>query len=906
LDCDPATDPGVSTDIICDGGTIITCTNGTIHSDGSCHFDGDQVGTLFTDTSGNQVVLNPATFDVSCAGALGGATITCTAKTTDGDVDCDKTKIVMFDCPGDNFCDADDLADCDGITECCDDLSVLTDEQQECNTGSCDRGTQECVYTAANDDGVCQNNTPGDTQSGRCVTDTTTDRGTCEDFGCTDNASCDDQTDNDCTAPRDAGTCDTGAGECTNDALIACTDDDNCNACQANGDCLPEDDEDEGTPCDGGAGQCDGAGVCDDNCDGVDCADDDPCTTDACTPTATCDLSGGSPGTCSEDQSDCTTDADCLCTNTAAADDTPCAPPDPDDPNTCQGACGTCQSGTCEEKPLTCDPVNRDVVACQTRELVAIDCYLLGSGAPLILDPIITPVPDPGAPPSFAGVPYAVVPLLALNLPASLVCGFQSVVPAADVYNSFSNLSVTGGQINGLCGRDFANFCPDLLTPCTSDADCANLFDLDSWLPGTTAPIQPTDPFLSPHQKQFFDFAVGCGNAPGTCSGGTCTSDDVTECVFDNDCIGTGPGVVVPFVSGRPLGPTDPPGFVTITTPTPGAVLFSYTFDSLAAYVEVPALAATLCLGGSTSVDGSPTDACSFICAAADRTGDSSPTVGRGLLPGATDAFGDPLPGLPPINPLDSPRVMIDGTCDKIGVAACGGTKCVTSADCPLVLAGQTCDTGLGICNPVNFGFCGGGPLPDPVAGTCTVPSGDPCFVDQDCKTSLGGVCNAAVQGACATDAGTTLCLIDDDCPSPPVTGFPVCCEPFFDISGAANVCATGQPGSALAETEAPCSGQSDLTTSAGRRCEGVDTCGDCPQVTGPAPTSVYPVQQDWPIVSQCSSALGNGFGKCAGTGGTQTGDPCPNGDSDCIDSNGNGVGSAGEDYCVVPCADSV
>jgi hypothetical protein len=786
---------GVRTTITCVGGNA-DCDGNGIADLGGCTYDGDQLGDLPTNSG---IIGNPATFDILCDG-LAGATVTCTAVTTDGDMDCNKTKTVSVDCPGLNFCDQVDAGD--NLTDC--------DDNNDCTTDSCDRVAQACAYEnvpAGGPGANCSVPAPPGGGLGQCD-----GNGGCADFGCTaDNPDCDASGDECLQAPVNAclasGFCCVEGGDCTGQ-YVPVTD---------------------GTSCDTGNGTCQG-GSCLDNCDPsvINCDDGDPCTTDSCDPST-------NPGTCS---------------NVGAPDGTACVPPNPVDPSTCLGACGTCEgspNSSCVEKPITCDIVNRDVVECQTAELIAIDCYLLGSGAPLILDPIITPTAV-----AFAGVPIAVVPVLALNLPASLVCGFASVVPAANIFNSLADIAVTGAQISGLCN---AGFCPDGLTSCTLDSDCAPLIDLNSYLSGGVAGSGPPS---TPHTPTAFDFAVGCGDQTGACVGGFCNGLPVA-CSTDADCGGTGPGVIVPFVTGAPIAAGDPPGASLLTAAAPGAVLFSYGFDSLAAYVEVPALSATLCLGGGTSVAGSPTGACSFVCEQGDRTGDSSPTIGRGLKPGTTNVWGDPLTPAP--NPLDSPRVIIDGTCNKLGIGACGGTACTSTADCPLALFGQswgggTCNTGVGVCENINTNSC--------IAGQC-LGVGPGCTQDDDCDAFL------ATQGV------------------------PTCCEPFFDFSQAANVCATGQPGSALAPTEAPCQGQT--TGVAGARCLGRSTCGSCPQVTGPAPLSIFTPQQDWPIVETCSATPGNGdVGTCDGSDGTVA---CPNGDSDCT-----GVGP--ESYCVVPCADSL
>jgi hypothetical protein len=376
----------------------------------------------------------------------------------------------------------------------------------------------------------------------------------------------------------------------------------------------------------------------------------------------------------------------------------------PADGNECgDGGAGTCEGGVCvlPELPATCDPTAQGgVVPCATPELLALDCFLLGSGAPIPLDPVIEPSAA-----AFAGVPVDVTPTVTLNLPASLVCGFAAVVPAAVVYNSIANLDVAGATPAGIETTSFLGSPPS-----------------------------------TPHGGVPFDFAVGCGNQTGACAGGFCNGG-TTACTKDDDCQETGPGVVVPFVTGSP---TSVPGTVSLTPSAAGAIGFSYGFDDIGAIIQVPALFANLCLGQIAEDNGPPTPPggfCGFTCVSADRTGDSDTS-----------------------DPNDSPRIMYDAECDKAGVAA----------------------------------------------GTC---------------------------------------------------------EPFFEFSQAANVCATGHPGSALADTEAP------------------TQCGSCQKDASYSQT-----------VALCSATPGNGdVGTCSGTNG-QT--PCPNGDSDCV--------GIKDEYCVIPCGQNL
>jgi len=166
-----------------------------------------------------------------------GAEVKCTAVTTDGDTDCDKTKTVSLICPGLTPCEAF------GGDAACDDAN-------ECTVNTCNDATGAPVCetdNTANDGNSCTPSAPG---AGMC------NGGACEGTSCA--AQCDPQVDpencdavcdndgNDCTfAP--AGTCDLGTGNCS-----ALTDRPNTFAC----------DSGAGTS---GDGTCDGAGTCESN-----------------------------------------------------------------------------------------------------------------------------------------------------------------------------------------------------------------------------------------------------------------------------------------------------------------------------------------------------------------------------------------------------------------------------------------------------------------------------------------------------------------------------------------------------------------------------------------------------------------------------------------------------------------
>ncbi len=96
LMCTPGPDPGVSTTIICTN-AVLDCTgDGT--PDAACTINANTPGARL-EVDGTLV----ADFFVECvppaSGGMSGATITCAAVTSDGDLDCDMTKVVTVNCP---------------------------------------------------------------------------------------------------------------------------------------------------------------------------------------------------------------------------------------------------------------------------------------------------------------------------------------------------------------------------------------------------------------------------------------------------------------------------------------------------------------------------------------------------------------------------------------------------------------------------------------------------------------------------------------------------------------------------------------------------------------------------------------------------------------------------------------
>jgi len=96
LSCSPGPDPGVSTIITCYD-AVLDCTGDGI-ADDSCTINSD---TPRTSPEVDDTLVGE--FFVACVSpppaGMAASSATCTALTTDGDVDCDKTKLVTVSCP---------------------------------------------------------------------------------------------------------------------------------------------------------------------------------------------------------------------------------------------------------------------------------------------------------------------------------------------------------------------------------------------------------------------------------------------------------------------------------------------------------------------------------------------------------------------------------------------------------------------------------------------------------------------------------------------------------------------------------------------------------------------------------------------------------------------------------------
>jgi hypothetical protein len=319
LDCTPGPDNGVTTTVTCEasppGSAALDCDlNGV--PDAECVFNGDTLGSVGAPPSGplapadggfavgfalcTQGIVDgtdpgcgiayPCPIPVVCDAdnkvgnpLFSGATMTCTAVTTDGDDDCQKTKTVTITGPGDSPCvqvgcfPGEDCAFCsDGIT--------CTEDICDDSTGApvCPNAPRPAGSDCSSDFGGAQAECDGN--------------GVCELLGCTGDVDCPApdgnclgqstcQGDLTCSTPppvNEGGTCDnsgvgSGAGTCdagtcnSADACgipgaPACPDADECNlgSCDTSGApyvCEIDPDLANGDSCNNGAGVCQG-GLC--------------------------------------------------------------------------------------------------------------------------------------------------------------------------------------------------------------------------------------------------------------------------------------------------------------------------------------------------------------------------------------------------------------------------------------------------------------------------------------------------------------------------------------------------------------------------------------------------------------------------------------------------------------------
>ena len=402
----------VRTTVDC-GGAPMDCTNNGIFGGAtSCTYDGNQLGSLPNPTTG-QSDPNPPDFGVNCDNELPGATITCTAYTTDGDRDCDKIKTVDVNCPG--------LSNCEvfGGDAACQAAAGTVCVTSTCNGNTCDGASAAtcCDDVNATDGTDCSAELP---PLAECL------GGACSAQACTDNASCDDF--NACTVPQ---TCNVGTGLC--EPATAVNEPDG-TLCQVT---IPDDGVCEGGSCD--------LFVC---ADAGDCDDSNPCTDDSCDTATEAGVCANKPNAANS----CTTCASGTCV--------------------CNGSTGTCDDdapatvNVCQQyspvpvnRVATCDPAQADECICEKPEFLAVDCELLGNSAPI---PLAASAQQFNV--AFAGSPAVILPQDAVVLPAALICSFIGAgFTEAIVDNSFALATYTNAIVaaDGTASTQLNSFLDD-------------------------------------------------------------------------------------------------------------------------------------------------------------------------------------------------------------------------------------------------------------------------------------------------------------------------------------------------------------------------------------------------------------------------------------------------------------
>ena len=270
LTCTPGPDPGVSTTVTCTD-AFLDCQGDGV-PDAQCDFSGDTIGDLSQQPPSFPGVPGVGGFFLTCIppalGGTPGVTAVCTAVTTDGDLDCDKTKTVEVTCPGLSPCVAQGCTPGDPGCAFCDDGNDCTEDV--CIEAG---GAATCPNASEPDGTVCTSQpAPAACVSGTCTSQNCQVVGCppstnpcLQDAVCTTGPACDPQLPNpagtacDAGAGASSGACDgTAAGTCVDICSFnpACPDDTGPNALCTAASCDPADGTCGQTPINNG-------GVCD-------------------------------------------------------------------------------------------------------------------------------------------------------------------------------------------------------------------------------------------------------------------------------------------------------------------------------------------------------------------------------------------------------------------------------------------------------------------------------------------------------------------------------------------------------------------------------------------------------------------------------------------------------------------
>ena len=358
---------------------------------------------------------------------------------------------------GDGACSAGVCLDnnlCDGV-DCTSANDCVQDGACDPASGECIPGSNEPLDTSCAE-GVCDG-------QGACVE--CNNAGQCPDDGneCTA-AACDSNT---CSTGNvaDGTSCDGGDGQCMSgvcEAAMLCegVDCGDGNEC-TNDVCDPADGScsnpavTDGTSCEGGAGQC-VSGACEpiDLCEGVDCNDDNECTSDSC--------NGG----------------DGSCTNAPVTNGT-----------SCDGGAGQCMNGTCEANAVDPDPVTKPITLGCTNNITPDTS---------ILPWVLTADPGPIAPSSALTVDYtgdAVFSETFLDAGLSAVPGLKAAELIAGVATVVARTGLVGSPV-AVNAAPIQKTCSPISfnagDPCNTAADCPPVRTLHGLRPVRRHPHRST------------------------------------------------------------------------------------------------------------------------------------------------------------------------------------------------------------------------------------------------------------------------------------------------------------------------------------------------------------------------------------------------------------------------------
>ena len=928
-------------DDACQDGACVPGENACqCESDADCEdLGGEDLCTGTYVCSGFVCQLEPATV-VTCDGSLDTDCLknTCNAETGE----CAMTP----QAEGTPCEDGDPCTEFDACADgACDGAAVLCDDGTPCTEDLCDPVAGGCVFTDAA--GACDDGNPctgGDLcQAGTCVgTPLSCDDGNpctfdlCADGACTHSAvdgACDDG--DVCTQ---VDTC--AAGACVGQDPLGCDDGDPCtsNTCDPDVGCQnkPAD-----GPCDDGDACTDGDWCVDGACvpgPDLDCDDDNPCTGDSCAPASGCLHQPLEDIPC-DTLDPCLTDGVCIagaCAGKAldCADDDPCT----DD---------ACETGVgCVYAPATGAPCE-DGDACTVGDICQTGACV-GGGAPNCDDglvctqdscaPDVGCVNDPGifdGEPCDDGDPCTTGDHCADGACAGAgtpdcdddnPCTADSCDPETGCVNTPSNGSCDDGDPCTVGDSCAAGACQGAPLDCDDDDPCTK--DLCDSAQGCFHPAVPDDDAVACDDGDpcsLGDVCVGgvcAGPDPKDCDDGIpCTEDSCDPgsgaCLHDADHVACDDGNLCTddaCVAGQ--GCAQSPNSLPCDDGNPCTA-----GDACAGGVCTPGGNVCECQGDEDCADQEDGDLCNgtLVCASNECVVDPATVIvcddgadttcmKNTCAPATGDCAMAPVADG---TPCDDGSLCTDG--DACLGGACAGDDVICAQDQnPCTLA--TCQPAAG-CET------------NPITGPCD--DGDPCSVDEAC---VDGACvgalydcdddNVCTEDFCFDDDGAAQCLyqnvngvacddgsvctVDDVCAGGACAGAAISCDDgnpcTNDACDPLSGC-THDPNGALCDDGDPCT-EGDVCSTGdcagtSKDCDDGNLCTDdaCDPDTGDC--------QGTPNTLPCDDAeVCTEADACAG--GTCLGQPveCDDGNACTADSCASGVGCVFEPTPGAPCDD--